>query len=327
MIQNMENEKQQFLLEDWIPYKLIIEKEVPLVQWLYTGDCLFNDPFFEDSISQCKSHPFNSSSYKCISSLESIVEWASLLPPKNPTAFIFHISRCGSTLLSQLIGLDENYTVLAEVPFFDALLRLPYQLHQIDKAYCEQVLKASILMIGKGNSTSHLFIKTDSWHLFFYDALRHLYPTTSFVLLYRSPDEVLLSHQKFRGMQAVPRVIEPAVFGFTEKEMQTLSLDEYAASVLEKYLLLVEVIMKNDKLTIALNYNQGATTMIKKLGESLHINWTETHLLLMEERGRFHSKFPEKTFAKDLKPTVIADCLNNAMLAYERLENERIALL
>src|ERR1043165_5642008 len=97
-------------LHHWIPYRFTVENDRPLVQWLYVADIRFDDPFFDESIGVCRSHPYNSTKYKSISSAECMIEWANALE-ELPVAFIFHVSRCGSTLLSQLITLDQKYTV------------------------------------------------------------------------------------------------------------------------------------------------------------------------------------------------------------------------
>lgn len=82
-------------------------------------------------------------------------------------------------------------------------------------------LQAAIKFIGqnKNGNEQILFIKTDSWHIFFHRTFRHLFPTAPFILLFRSPDEVIYSHQKVHGMQAIPRLIEPEIFGFKQKEI------------------------------------------------------------------------------------------------------------
>src|SRR5690606_34626620 len=125
------------------------------------------------------------------------------LPAVAPTAFIFHVSRCGSTLLSQLLDLDEANIVLSEVPLLDQLLRLPETFPGISRAQQETALQATIRLLGQ-KRTGHekqLFIKLDSWHVFFAATLRKQYPSVPFILLYRAPDEVFESHRRHRGMQ------------------------------------------------------------------------------------------------------------------------------
>lgn len=311
-------------LKGWIPYKLIIDNETPLVHWLYISDTSFNHPFFGETIAQCKSHKYNSSEFKCVSSLESMLEWSYTLSEISPITFIFHISRCGSTLLSQLIGLNEKYTVLAEVPFFDELLRLPYKLKAIDNKFREKLLGASIRFVGqnKNGNEEHLFIKTDSWHISFYNVFRQLYPSAPVILLYRSPDEVLYSHQKLRGMQSVPGLIEPEVFGFTQKEITEMDLDVYTAKILEKYLLLFGEIANCDSQSLLLDYKLGVIPMMKQLEKHLNINWSGEHLLQMQHRSQFHSKHPQQDFKKEINPDDIPKILKNVMKLYYHLDKK-----
>ena len=309
-------------LKGWIPYKLIFENNLPLVCWCYVSERRFEHPFFEETIARCKSHSYNSSSYKSVSTLETMIDWAETFNDTAPISFIFHISRCGSTLLSQLIGLNKKYTVLAEVPFFDELLRLPYKLKNIDEQFQKKLLQAAIKLVGQNRSGNEeqLFIKTDSWHICFYKIYQELYPTSPTIFLYRSPDEVVSSHQKHRGMQAVPNLIEPELFGFNVNEITELSLDEYTANVLEKYLLLFEEMISIDSLVMQIDYKQGTSEMINLIGEHLKINWEEEHLTQINTRRLFHSKYPKQNFLKETKNDIIPDYLKDAMKVYERLD-------
>ena len=110
-------------LKNWVPWKL----SNTLCEWLYTGNKKFTEPFFDDTISVCRNLDENRKPYKVVSDLQIMAEWAGDINALVPSAIIFHVSRCGSTLLSQLLGLDETHIVLSEVPFFDELLRLPYK--------------------------------------------------------------------------------------------------------------------------------------------------------------------------------------------------------
>lgn len=314
-------------LKGWIPYKLIIENNTPLVQWLYISGISFDRPFFDETIIQCKQHPYNSSPFKCISSIENMIEWSETFSEMVSVTFIFHISRCGSTLLSQLIGLDSKYVVLAEVPFFDEILRLPYKLKNISKQLQNKALQAAIKLVGQNSSKKpqHLFIKTDSWHISFHKTLRQLYPTAAFILLYRSPDEVVYSHQKLRGMQSVPGLIEPEVFRLTQIEIANMTLDIYTAKILEKYMLLFEEIVNHDSQSLLLNYKQGAISMIKQLGEYLNIEWSKEHLLQMQDRSHFHSKHPQQNFNKEIKSNYIPEFLQDVMKLYNQLDKKRNA--
>jgi len=308
-------------LGDWIPYKIIVEDNEPLVHWMNISGISFDKPFFSETIIQSKKYPCNSSKFKCVSSIENMIEWSEFYSEAVSVVFIFHISRCGSTLLSQLIGLDSKYVVLAEVPLFDEIIRLPYSLNNFDEGLKDKALIAAIKLVGKADSCQvrHLFIKTDSWHILFYSKYRQLFPTSNFVFLFRSPDEVVFSHQKLRGMQAVPGLIEPEIFGLTQQEIIDMTLDVYTAKILEKYLLLFEEVFNNCPHSLLLDYKQGAILMIKQLGERLEINWSDEHLFKMQQRIQFHSKHPQEKYDNEDIPKEIPEYLLDCMKIYHRL--------
>ena len=142
-------------LTNWIPYKLSFKEDQPQCEWLYTNGKNFTEPFFDETISKCLQ--YNSHGRKSISSIDILPDWSTQVESVLPSAFIFHVSRCGSTLATQLLSLNDNNIVLSEVPFFDALLR----------SGKSNLLKDAIaLYTSPKNNRDRLFIKTDSWHIF-----------------------------------------------------------------------------------------------------------------------------------------------------------------
>ncbi len=308
-------------IANWLPWKL----SGTLCEWIYTADKKFTEPFFSDTISVCKNFPENQSSYKVIADLEIMSEWSGTINAINPTAFIFHISRCGSTLLSQMLSLDETNMVLSEVPFFDELLRLPYK-NAVDTTIVNEYLNAAIELYGRKTSRDEtkLFIKTDSWHLHFYEQLRDLFPGVPFILLFRNPLEVIRSHQKQRGMQSIPGMIEPGVFGFSEEQLKETNLDAYMTNVLEGYLKKMIEISKADANTLLCNYNEGMINVLKKIKNFLNLNITPANQNLMQERARFHAKHPQQLFTEDQKEFNEPGCMLPLLQLYQELENIRL---
>ena len=113
--------------------------------------------------------------------------------------------------------------------YFGCLLRKPKE-----EKIAIDYLAASIKYYGQKRTSKekHLFVKTDSWHLHFYDQLRNLFPSVPFILLYRNPMEVVLSQKRQRGMQSVPGIIEPEVFGFSRQQYMKTTLTH----IWQKYL-------------------------------------------------------------------------------------------
>ncbi len=295
-----------------------------LCHWLNTNNNTFTEPFFHETIgkirSSLKGHWLNS-----VSDLEMLKIWAEDMEAVAPTAFIFHVSRCGSTLLTQLLSTNEQNIVLSEVPFFDSLLRAPYQPTRVSKQEAYILLKAAFKFYGQkrtGNE-KHLYVKLDSWHINFYQELRALFPDVPFIMLYRKPNEVLDSHRKLRGMQAVPTVIEPEIFGFTSEDLTVNNLDAYLAKVLERYFEKFLEAAEHDPLSMLLNYNEGIATMINRLAAFTGIEFNDRQLADMQERSKFHSKFPDQVFNED-RGQQIPPYLEKVMALYEQTEQKRL---
>jgi hypothetical protein len=320
------NESISLALKNWIPFKLFEEGSFKYCRWLYLGDKKATEPFFDDTVVKCWKLPENSRSIRCISSVEILPEWAQQIETISPTVIIFHISRCGSTVVSQLLGLQPANIVLSEVPFFDELLRWGHKTNQMEEAL--PLLKAAIDLYGakRNKESKHLIIKADSWHVHFYQYFRQLYPRVPFILLYRKPDEVIRSQQNKRGMQSIPGLLEPEIFGFKKNEIMHTGLDEYMARVIETYLQAFVKILNTDKLALPVNYNEGALNIVKKAASFTGLTISEKELTDMQQRAAFHGKYPEQVFEESALAEQVPPFLKQAFEWYNEVEKIRMAV-
>ncbi|MDB5278946.1 MAG: sulfotransferase family protein [Ferruginibacter sp.] len=313
-------------INDWLPWKLLNDTTEPACNWLYTGDKSFTEPFFDDTISICRRMENNCKSFKPVSSLSLMSEWANAADALSPTAIIFHVSRCGSTLLSQLLSLDENNLALSEVPFFDDILRLPFKNKTYNNLMAARFLKAAVTLYGrkKTGNEKHLFIKTDSWHIHFYESLRSLYPVVPFIFLYRNPWEVVLSQRRQRGMHAVPGVIEPAIFGFSNQQINLHDLDYYMTKVLEGYFNKLIEIVQADKQVLLVNYNEGLDNIFSKMYALLGLEIDVKMRSQLTQRTLFHAKHPHRLFKEENREEKAPTYLSPVLDLYNQLDVIRL---
>jgi hypothetical protein len=321
------NNNKQSPVEGWIPLKLYPEDDSLLCRWLYVGDKEFTEPFFDETVSACRTLPENGHLKRSMSSTDMLADWAKEMDVIEPTAFIFHISRCGSTLISQMLGMQPSNIVLSEVPFFDDLLRYGKKHHCMPQIL--QQLKAAIGLYGATRKAAYqqLFIKTDSWHIHFYKELRSLYPKVPFFLLYRRPDEVIRSQQKKRGMQAIPNLIEADIFGFNKDIISTTPLDEYMGMVIESYLTAFLEILQHDKRVYAVNYHDGAMPITDIIASVTGLNITAAEKEKMQHRAGFHAKFPEQVFKEKQPEDQAPAYLKRSFELYDQIEQIRLSTL
>jgi len=313
-------------LKNWYPSRLRIHQQLVCCEWIQLEDIPFTDPFFDETLAKARSKPCNSSRFRPVSSIDLLADWSTSLPHVFPKAFIFHVSRCGSTLLSQLLAHHPRCISLAEVPFFDDIIRTPFNTEALPDFAISETLAAAIRLYGqqrKGNE-QHLIIKLDSWHIFFWRLLRARYPDVPFILLYRRPDEVVRSHQKLRGMHAVPGLIEPAIFGFHAKDIHSLNLDSYLARVLERYFEVYLDVASEDNRATLLNYADGPLDLLRTVTSSCGIALEDTYLAKAARRSAFHAKHPTKIFSEEREHLRAAPYLDTAFRLYDRLEQLRL---
>lgn len=313
-------------LKNWIPYKLVSDADSITCNWLDTHSISYIEPFFKGSLAKINSARANFR-IRSASDLQMINTWGADLPPVEPKAIIFHISRCGSTLVSQLLATLPRHIVLSEVPVFDQILRLQLNHAGFDQQATGKLFTSALKFYGQNKTNaphSDVFIKADCWHLFFYEQLRRLYPKTPFVIVYRSPDAVFRSHRKMPGLHTIPYLIEPALFGFEAGSGVFETLEIYLAAVIESYLKKSLDIVSADNNTLLLNYSEGPMPIINQIAAFAGISLSAQELDNMKERSRYHSKKPQERFSEDPVDSIPA-VLCSAMDMYKTLDKKRLA--
>lgn len=310
---------QQHPLYNWVPYKLLENDGQLIFEWIYLGDKKYTEPFFEETISKCRSLPYNSKRYKVLSSADLLIEWALQIEFADLKALIFHVSRCGSTMMSQLLTIPDRNIVLSEAPLIDQILRSEI----IGPSEKDTLLKSVLKLLGQKRfaEQTDLIIKLDSWHIFQADWLRTSFPDLPFLILFRTPEEVLKSHAQLRGMHMVPHVIPHHTFGITAVEIQQLSFEQYGVKVQEQYLQAILAFVQKDSHVSVCDYKDGMLHALHTFNAMLKINYTEIETEKAQTRLGTHSKNPEQSFNGDKDITVRLD-ISRANELYEKLVSE-----
>jgi len=86
----------------WLPVHLGWQRGQPCLHWLHFGSERFVEPFFAGTIARCLRRPF-SQLFTARTSMAALDAQAGGAGHVDPAGFIFHMSRCGSTLLGQML--------------------------------------------------------------------------------------------------------------------------------------------------------------------------------------------------------------------------------
>lgn len=155
-----------------------------------------------------------------------------------PSGFIFHMSRCGSTLMSRMLASLEGSTVIAEPTILNLALDAdrPYLTDEVRDGLVKNVVSA--LAQRRSARDTHVFIKHTSADLLQAKRMLRCFPDVKWVFMHRDPIEVAVSmFEKANGWLSQKRAGHPLKLpGFLPKELTAMSNEEYCAVMLSSFL-------------------------------------------------------------------------------------------
>ena len=214
----------------WLPIRIAPLYGQWCVDWAYFAARLLRESFFENSVSLALQRPLNRLA-RHRTRLIDLPACAERLEAPAPSGFIFHMSRCGSTLVAQMLAADPRHLAISEAAPLDRALLLHAR---APAALGDDIVRATIAALThrRDGLAQRAFVKLDSWHVLALPLLRRLYPDVPWIFVYREPVEVLASQALDRGLQMQPQAVPPALFGLGEEDQWPL--DDYCARVLAR---------------------------------------------------------------------------------------------
>jgi len=312
------------LLDQWVPLRLVSAPHGVLVDWMYLGEDRFREPFFEQTAARLLQHPANLLfRHKTEMRLLGEVYQSHRVPA--PKGFIFHLSRCGSTLISQMLAANERNHVVSEARPIDQVVRAA-----VPESMRIDWLRWMLNAFGRARPGTDLFVKFDAWHVLDLRLILQAFPEVPWIFVYRDPVEVMVSQRRERGVQMVPGMLDPVMFGLDPRELWITRLDEYCARVLAR---LCESALEHHTLGggMLLNFSELPGAVESQVVPFFGARRSESELALMREAAQFDAKRPGLPFEHDTATKQAEADLEIRELAekiagpaYARLEKERV---
>lgn len=183
----------EILAQHWIPYDFDVRTAE--IHWCVPQGRAVQ-PFYDEYLTHCRQHLVNALVVPR-SSIKSLLCFADRLPElPDPSGFIFHLSRCGSTLVSGCFAELEHCSVLSESPLLTDIL-LARHLSLDDK---KALLRLCLYLQGRPTAEQpNVIVKWNAWDIFFWELIREIWPRVPVLFLTRDPVEILASHMKHTG--------------------------------------------------------------------------------------------------------------------------------
>jgi hypothetical protein len=205
--------------------------------------------------------------------------------------FIFHMSRCGSTLISQMLACNDRFFVLSEPTIINAVLDPALDLKFSDR---NAILSACIVALTfcSPRECESIFIKFRSWNIFYLDLILKEFPFIKWIFIHRHGSEILPSVlEKPPGWLRSRSSYGKYFYRFLNVDMKTLRImnqDEFIARVLGVFCLKAK--QSGSRLGKFIDYSQMPKVFFDVIIKHWDININDFEKLKMINVSNLHSK-------------------------------------
>lgn len=290
----------------WRPIRFYAARGRVMVDWMLLRDEPLRAPFFQQTIQNHLRHPFHLA-FRRQTPLEDLLAWHEKSPGLDPVLIIFHVSRCGSTLITQTLAESAHHLQLSEPPPVDFLLRQALQDGLLDAVQAVRALRAWLgAWAQRSGSSSHretpalesVSLKLDAWNADKAALVARAWPDAPWVFLTREPLSVLVSQMRERAFFLVPGTLGSCLDGLSIPELALMPADLYCARVLAGIYAAMEREFAPGR-TLLLDHADLPHAIEAQVLPHMHWQASAQELARMRERSSRHSKHPHQIYSSD----------------------------
>lgn len=282
----------------WLPARAFWQDNELYVGWSYFGDRRLAEPFFEDSLRRSLEAPFNLL-FQHTTPIARLADWLAAHRGLTPRGFIFHMSRCGSTLVTQMLAALAHNLVVSEAPPLDTVVQARARRPDLTQEEHARWLVWMVAALGQPRCGEQaLFVKLDCWHTLALPLFRRAFPSVPWVFLYRDPVEVLVSQLEVPGIHTVPDLGGSAILG-TEARFEPHRREDYCARVLAR---ICEPMLAQARTggNLLVNYRDLPAATWTAILPHFGVSVSARDRAAMANAARFDAKTPGIQFAPDV---------------------------
>ena len=329
-------------LRGWMPIDAVVVNGRPGLTWMDMSGVSLTEPFFQQTIDKLKAE--HSDREELFTEFDTLVQLEKQFDSVSPSGFIFHSSRCGSTLVANACRALDGSIVLSEPLAVDKLIArfiTDVNEHRTKEMLYSIFLRAVVNALGQkriGNER-HLFVKFACCSVSQIERIRRIWPNVPWVFLYRDPVETIVSNMQNRPawLQDDDHRVLASITGTSPDEVATMNAEELCARSIGSFFTFAYGAydahrVANDR-ALLLNYNQINLTEIANV---LHFFGVRPAAAEMDNIARQTQKYSkaasgERAFVADTdaKQLAATDLMREmaerwAANSYQLLEQERL---
>jgi len=316
-------------LKGWLPVDAVVVEGRPGLLWMEMSGVSLTEPFFQQTVERAKANGKS----EVFTEFDALLQLEQSLDSVEPTGFIFHSSRCGSTLVANACRAIANSIVLSEANAIDKLIaRFITDSDGIKESIYSVFLRATVRALAQRRNAAeqHLFVKFACCSFAQIERISRIWPRVPWVFLYRDPIETIVSN-----LAAVPpwlkdndRRVLASITGASPNDM---GLEELCARTIGSLYSKAHSLANEN--SMLLNYNQLSVPVISSVLSFFKVRPAAEELDSIARAGSVYSKEVSgtRTFAADAeaKQKLASDRVREAAAAwaiepYRQLEQKRL---
>jgi hypothetical protein len=322
-------------LKGWLPVDAVVVDGRPGLWWMDMSDVSLAEPFFQQTVERAKAE--NSQRGEQFTEFDVLLQLEKALDSVTPTGFIFHSSRCGSTLVANACRAITNSIVLSEANAIDKLVaRFITDAPEgtVKESLYSVFLRGVVHALGqrRTGSEQHLFVKFACCSFAQIARITRIWPNVPWVFLYRDPVETIISNTNNVPPWLLDndRRVLASIAGTSSVEIAEMRLEELCARTIGSLFSTAHRVAGANSMLV--NYNQLSVPVIFSVLRFFKVSPSANELSAIERGSRFYSKeasgtraFVADTAAKrELASDLIREMAETwAMKPYEWLEQKR----
>jgi len=291
-------------LKGWLPVDAVVVDGRPGLSWMNLEGVELTEPFFQQTVDRLRSeHPDRRARF---TEFDTLVQLEKNFDSVSPTGFIFHSSRCGSTLLANACRAIDGAIVLSEPPAVDKLIAR--FITDVDSEGTKEnlyslFLRSVVKALGQRRTgrERHLFIKFACCSVSQIERIQRIWPNVPWVFLYRDPVETIVSNVRNvpSWLQDEDHRVLASIIGSSTNEVAKMQIEELCARSIAGFYATAHRVA-NDR-ALLLNYNQLFPAKISNVLEFFGVNPVAAEMENIARQSQTYSKSPfgERAFTAD----------------------------
>src|SRR5690349_18470420 len=319
----------------WLPVDAVVIEGRPGLWWMEMPDVRLAEPFFQQTVERAKADGTHRG--ELFTEFDILLQLEKTIDSVPPTGFIFHSSRCGSTLVANACRAITDSIVLSEASAIDKLIARFFTDTAdggVKASVYSVFLRGVVHALGQRRSGSeqHLFIKFACTSFAQLERITRIWPRVPWIFLYRDPVETIVSNLNDPPTWLLDddwRVLS-SITGATPTDVAAMSLAERCARSIGSFYSRA-VALANDR-SMLLNYNQLSVPVISSVLEFFDVSPSAQELEAIARASSVYAKEASGTrpFVADAdakqklaSPLVRELAARWANEPYQRLEEKR----